>query len=314
MTAALDSVLLALAADPADDTGWQALADCLEEAGQPARGELVRLQLWLRRRLDDPHWPAWEERLRALWSAGVEGCQPVVDSAPHGLTFVLVPPGELWMGARDEERWRSGDESPRHRVTLTRGFWLARTPVTRRQFLDVMGFAAGDGLRGRGKHPAVGVGHQHALDFCQRYGALAGRPCRLPTEAEWEYACRACTATSFCSGEGRAALELVGWCSYDGTWDGSGGTRPVMRGRPNSWGLYDMHGNVWEWCADSQAPYPDGPVTDPRGETEGQGMRVIRGGSWRGGPWFCRSAERWAAPPDGGDSNNGFRVAMELPS
>src|SRR5262245_23052219 len=83
--------------------------------GEPGRAELVRLQLGLRRRLDDPEWPAWEERLRALWADGVEGCQPTL-KGPFGIDFVLIPPGEFWMGARDDEPWRNGDESPRHRV------------------------------------------------------------------------------------------------------------------------------------------------------------------------------------------------------
>jgi formylglycine-generating enzyme required for sulfatase activity len=166
--------------------------------------------------------------------------------------------------------------------------------------------------RGQGEHPVASVSHFQALDFCRRYGSLLGAPCRLPTEAEWEYACRAGTATSFCSGEGRKALELVGWCSYDGTWDGAGGTRPVMLGRPNSWGIFDMHGNVWEWCSDGMAPYPAEPVSDPHAEAAETEQRVIRGGSWRGGPWFCRSAERWALPPEVEGNNNGFRVAMDL--
>src|SRR5262245_645852 len=110
-----ERLLLGLADEPGDDTGWLALADCLEEGGEPGRAELVRLQLGLRRRLDDPEWPAWEERLRALWADGVEGCQPTL-KGPFGIDFVLIPPGEFWMGARDDEPWRNGDESPRHRV------------------------------------------------------------------------------------------------------------------------------------------------------------------------------------------------------
>src|SRR5262245_4651664 len=106
---------LGLASEPGDDTGWLALADCLEERGEPARAELVRLQLWLRRRLNDFAWPTWEERLRELWSAGVRDAQPRLEG-PHGMEFVLVPPGDFWMGARVEEPWADSNEQPRHRA------------------------------------------------------------------------------------------------------------------------------------------------------------------------------------------------------
>src|SRR5262249_51872348 len=151
-----------LASDPADDTGWLALADCLEEAGQPARAELVRLQTWLRRRLDDPQWPAWEERLRDLWADGVEGCQPTV-VGPAGVEFVLIRPGEFWMGARDGEQWCDGNESPRHRVTLTRGFWLARTPVT----LGQIRFLIGIDPDNHDPEPATEEDHNTAKHVCE---------------------------------------------------------------------------------------------------------------------------------------------------
>jgi uncharacterized protein (TIGR02996 family) len=303
----LERLRLGLASEPGDDTGWLALADCLEEAGEPRRGELVRLQLALRRRLDHPQWPAWEERLRSLWGDGVETCQPL-RAGPLGVEFVLIPPGEFWMGARDHEQWSNGNEQPRHRVTLTRGFWMARTTVTRGQWNRLM---AVEYLDGDEALPIDRATFHLAEQFCRRYGERAGTACRLPTEAEWEYACRACTATSFCSGEGKDALRRVGWCSYDGKWDGSGGVTPVGQFSPNSWGLYDMHGNVWEWCSDWLGDYPAGAVTDPIGESSID-QRVIRGGSWRGGPWFCRSAERWSLAPDVEASNNGLRLVLEL--
>jgi uncharacterized protein (TIGR02996 family) len=303
----LQRLMLGLASDPGDDTGWLALADCLEEAGQPLRAELLRLQLWLRSRLDDPAWPAWEQRLHELWAADVPGCQPA-RSGPLGVEFVLVPPGEFWMGARDGEQWANDNEHPRHRVRLTRGFWMARTPVTRGQWDRLMEAHRKDGEEAL---PVDRATYTLAAEFCSLYGGLVGAACRLPDEAEWEYACRAGTASSFCSGEGVEALRRVGWCSYDGKWDSSGGVRPVGQLAPNSWGLFDMHGNVWEWCNDWFGDYSEGAVTAPRVEA-GVRQRVIRGGSWRGGPWFCRSAERWSLSPDVEMSNNGFRLVLEL--
>jgi uncharacterized protein (TIGR02996 family) len=299
-----------LASEPGDDTGWLALADCLEERGDADRAELVRVQLWVRRRLDDGQFPAWERQLRRLWTERVAMCQPTFQG-PHGIEFVLIPPGEFWMGAQDGEAWHNADELPRHRVRLTRGFWMSRTPITQAQWRGVMG--SNPSHRQEGDRPVESVNCHEALRFCERLTALDGRTARLPSEAEWEYACRAGTQTPYCSGEGLEALKLVGWCSYDGTWDGAGGTRRVGQFRPNSWGLFDMHGNVWEWCSDwlGYDAYRTSPLDDPTGPATGQ-QRVIRGGSWRGGPWFCRSAERWGMSPNVGEINLGLRVVMEL--
>jgi uncharacterized protein (TIGR02996 family) len=299
-----------LAHQPADDTGWLALADCLEEQGAGEQAELVRLQLWLRRRLDDLAWPRWEERLRVLWSAGVESCQPTWQG-PHGMVFVLVPPGQFWMGATPNETWHNTDELPRHRVELSRGFWLGKTPVTRYQWESIIPTDLAGGQWP--DHPVTRISWHEAGTFCRRLSRWIGRPARLPSEAEWEYACRAGTRTPFCNGSGLEALRQVGWCSYDGAWDGSGGTRPVGEFRANSWGLHDMHGNVWEWCSDwyGDSCYRGSPAIDPAGPDRGE-QRAMRGGSWRGGPWFCRCAERWAMSPGARESNVGFRVLVEL--
>jgi uncharacterized protein (TIGR02996 family) len=301
----------ALARQPDDDTAWLALADCLEEEGAAERAELVRLQLSLRRSLDAPDWPVWEERLRQLWAAGVEGCQPTW-LGPHGMHFVLVPPGQFWMGASQDETWHNADEQPRHRVSVMHGFWLGRTPVTQFEWAAVLGGPPSPHAK-VDRLPAGSIHWGEAQRFCTLLGEQIGRPVRLPTEAEWEYACRAGTATPFCSGVGVEALRQVGWCSYDGNWDGSGGTQAVGQFRPNSWGLYDMHGNVWEWCSDWFDPnyYQGSPGEDPAGPEDGEG-RSMRGGSWRGGPWFCRSAERWSMAPEANESNVGLRVVVEL--
>jgi uncharacterized protein (TIGR02996 family) len=307
---AVGTLLAALQRDPAEDTAWLALADGLAERGEDACSDLVRLQLGLRRDPDSPQAPGWERRLRQLWREGVAPCQPLL-GGPAGMAFVLIPPGTFWMGAQDEEPWMDPDEEPRHRVRLTRGFFLGKHQVTQRQWQAVLGVNPshhpGDDL------PVESVSHDDCLAFCGRLTQLLGRRARLPSEAEWEYACRAGTRTSYCSGEGKEALRLVGWCSYTGDWDGSGGMQPVGLLRPNSWGLFDMHGNVWEWCSDWYGPdyYRVSPADDPPGPADGE-TRVVRGGSWRGGVWFCRSAERRSIEPGVREINVGLRVAVDL--
>jgi uncharacterized protein (TIGR02996 family) len=307
---AIGTLLAVLQRDPAEETAWLALADCLAERGEEARSELVRLQLLLRREPDSPHAVEWERHLRRLWHEGAPPCQPLLPG-PAGMVFVLIPPGGFWMGARDEEPWMDPDEAPRHLVRLTRGFYLSKYQITQRQWRAVMdvnpSYHVGDDL------PVENLSHEDSLELCARLGPLLGRRARLPTEAEWEYACRAGTRTSYCSGEGKEALRLVGWCSYSGDWDGSGGTQEVGLLRSNSWGLHDMHGNVWEWCADwyDKDYYQVSPGADPPGPPDGE-TRVVRGGSWRGGVWFCRSAERRSIEPGVREINVGVRVVVEL--
>jgi uncharacterized protein (TIGR02996 family) len=306
----LEALHLALQQTPEDDTAWLALADCLAERGDERRSELVRLQLFLRQKPAADESPAWEERLRQLWLEGVEPCQPVLPG-PEGMSFVLIPPGSFWMGATDGEEWMDADESPRHLVRLTRGFLMNAHPVSRGQWRAVMGRQPN--RQSGWRLPVEMVSHEEAREFCARLTEQLGRLVRLPTEAEWEYACRAGTTTPFCSGSGVEALRLVGWCSYSGEWDSSGGPQEVGTLRPNSWGLYDMHGRVWEWCHDwyGEYYYRNSPVEDPFGPESGEDI-VTRGGSWRGGPWFCRSAERRPAGPTTEAINIGFRVVTEL--
>ncbi|MGL4555637.1 MAG: SUMF1/EgtB/PvdO family nonheme iron enzyme [Gemmataceae bacterium] len=303
---AVGTLLTVLAVTPEDDTGWLALADALTERGDDARAALVRAQLAVRR---DPGDDAARNRVLTLWRAGVAPCVPALDG-PHGVGFVLVPPGTFDMGARPGDGWLDDDELPPHRVELAAGFFLGVTPVTRGQWRAVMGPPRGrdhpDG------HPVESVSWRDAGRFCERLGRLMGRRCRLPTEAEWEYACRAGTTTRYVGGDAAAVLEEAGWCSYSGVWDAAGGTIPVGSLRPNPFGLHDMHGNLWEWCRDvyDAGYYAESPARDPSGPRRGR-EHVVRGGSWRGGPWFCRSSERRALSPTTREENVGFRVAVE---
>jgi uncharacterized protein (TIGR02996 family) len=303
----VDTLLAALARQPEDDLGWLALADALDEQGETTKADMTRQQQTLRR---DPKNHAARERMLELWQAGDVAVLPRLEG-PAGLTLVLVPPGRFAMGAQDRDSWQDNDEQPRHWVQLTRGYYLGTTPVTRGQWRAIMG--APRGVEQSDDHPVESINWREANRFCERLGLELGRRCRLPTEAEWEYACRAGTTTLYPTGDSRADLEAIGWCSYSGLWDAAGGTRAVGTLRPNPFGIYDMNGNVWEWCADlyDESYYMSSPEKDPGGPIRGR-QHVVRGGSWRGGPWFCRSSERRALAPTAREINIGFRVVVEV--
>ncbi|MBO4287887.1 MAG: formylglycine-generating enzyme family protein [Kiritimatiellae bacterium] len=195
------------------------------------------------------------------------------------MRFRWCPAGTFTMGNPESEE----DDERQHGVTLTKGFWLAETPVTQGQWESVMGnnpsYFKGADL------PVEQVSWDDSQSFIEKVNAqLSGVRLRLPTEAEWEYACRAGTTGAY---GGTGNLDEMGW--YD---ENSGDrTHPVKLKAPNDWGLYDMHGNVWEWCADWYGDYPSGSVTDPTGPSSGSG-RVLRGGGWGNCARYCRSASR----------------------
>ena len=202
-------------------------------------------------------------------------------------TFCWCPPGEFTMGSPESEKGRSDGEQ-QHRVRLTKGFWLLESEVTQEMWKSVMGNGADDRLEegyGKGSHfPMYGVDWNESQEFCRKLSELTGEKITLPTEAQWEYACRAGTKGSY---GGTGKLDEMGW--YD---DNSGDKTHEVKGKqPNKWGLYDMHGNVWEWCSDWYGDYPSGSVTDPTGPSSGSD-RVFRGGSWYNIAGSCRSAYR----------------------
>ena len=210
---------------------------------------------------------------------------------PAGAFMMGSPSGFLGIGG-EVGRW---DVEMQHRVTLTKGFWMAKTGVTQGQWKSVMGsnpsWYKGDDL------PMESVSWEDCQEFCRK----AGMGLRLPTEAQWEYACRA-GATGDYAGTGK--LDDMGW--YE---DNSGDqTHPVGQKAPNAWGLYDMHGNVWEWCADwyDDGYYEKSPGRDPEGPASG-GSRVLRGGCYWNDPRSCRSASRDGDFPGYRRRNYGFR-------
>ncbi|MBM4070701.1 MAG: hypothetical protein FJ271_17365 [Planctomycetes bacterium] len=236
---------------------------------------------------------------------------PVAVENSVGMKLRLIPPGRFLMGSPEEpeeEPGRQGNEGPRRSVTMSRPFYLGMHEVTRAQFVKVMGQPA----LADSSHPMYSVSWGDAVKFCEMLSETsaekaAGRVYRLPTEAEWEYACRAGTQTVFSFGSDQAQLGEHAWYSEN---DEGGKTHPVGLKKANAWGLYDMHGNVWEWCADSyQADYYREPAApDPPGPTTGTG-RVYRGGA-RNNSWTnnrCATRNRDHTSEDA-QVNIGFRI------
>jgi formylglycine-generating enzyme required for sulfatase activity len=218
------------------------------------------------------------------------------------------------MGSPATEQDRFGNEAPQTVVTLTKGFWMGKYEVTQGEYLAVVG---GNPSRFTGdpNRPVEQLSWTDATNYCARLTAQeraagrlpAGWAYRLPTEAEWEYAARAGTTTRFSYGDDPGYGQLGGYAWY---LSNSGGTtHPVGEKQPNPWGLYDMSGNVWEWCSDWYATYPGGSVTDPVGPGSGS-FRVLRGGGCYVGGLDCRSANRDDLAPDFRRYYVGFRAVL----
>jgi sulfatase modifying factor 1 len=216
--------------------------------------------------------------------------------------FRWIEPGTFLMGSPADEPQRHDDETP-HEVTLTKGFWLADTLVTQALWEAVMGDNYSrfkDANR-----PVENINWNAAQAFIRRMNDMkAELRLGLPTEAQWEYACRAGTTSRYAFGDELTPEQA----NYDASQ-----TDEVASYLPNDWGLYDMHGNVWEWCQDWYGDYPSEPVVDPQGAESGA-RRVLRGGSWIFVGGYCRSAYRSHYPPGFviGLVNVGFRLARGL--
>lgn len=218
------------------------------------------------------------------------------------------------MGSPEEEGG-DGDERPRHRVRISTGFWLADTACTQALWLAVMGKNPSH-YKGDLQRPVESVSWNDVQWFLEMVGSLTLPTPDLPTEAEWEYACRAGTESAFHFGA-QITPELV---NYDGNVPYAGGeigayrqrTVPVKALPANAWGLYQMHGNVWEWCKDGQRRYTatESLVDDPEGPAGKAVVRALRGGSWVGHAGRARSAVRTSARPSNGHLNMGFRLVL----
>lgn len=313
------------AAEPLRTTDWR--------WGQPIDGRMDSLRLrsdkpraWSQSRQSDGDvpvpsgWQAVEKIVQVRTHKGEVVDRTITFYAnPQGMEFVWIPPGEFTMGsavaggAHEEQAVARAytDEKPLHKVELSRGFFLGATEVTEEQYSAVMWQ---HGPRNDSpQSPATGIAWNDAATYCARLCQRTGIRYELPTEAEWEYACRAGSSTPFNSGESICAE----WVNYSGSAvygvDGSGlerqGALPVASFPANEWGLYDIHGNVYEWCADFYDPdyYGVSPRKDPVGPSIGT-SRVLRGGSWNDSSTSCRSANRLAGFPWSGFDFSGFRI------
>jgi formylglycine-generating enzyme required for sulfatase activity len=228
-----------------------------------------------------------------------------------GMNLRLIPPGTFQMGSPAGQG--NTDEQPQHSVKLTRPFYLAATQVTQAQWRKLMGNSPWKGKQSTkdgDRHAVSYVNWDDAMDFCRLLSEQEDRKYRLPTEAEWEYACRAGTQTRYSFGDGEVRLDLFGW--YDGNKLGQY-AHEVAQKQPNPFGLYDMHGNVWEWCSDwyDEKYYGKSPEKDPAGPPSGS-SRVLRGGGWGDVPIVLRSCYRDCRTPGGRDDDVGLRVLCEL--
>lgn len=232
------------------------------------------------------------------------------------LHLVWISPGTFSCGSPTNEQNRNPDETL-HQVTLTEGFWIGKFPITQRQWLSVMGT---DSIPWNGlasvsddpNSPALNLSWYDAQSFVIALNDLAkdGDPFRLPSEAEWEYSCRASTSSAFFWGNDQSYTLIGNYAWYVGNTSdvGESFAHAVGLKLPNSWCLYDTNGNVWEWVQDWYGSYPNTSVTNPTGAASGSD-RVLRGGSWSGVPWYVRSAIRGHQLPGYSDYLFGFRIA-----
>ena len=260
--------------------------------------------------------------------AGPQGYADKIIHQRTGIELVLVPAGTFTMGSND--RQSSGAMRPAHEVRIEAPFYMARTEVTNAQYSKFIAESGYEGqedtdpaydlylrhLRGHSlmptgdDYPIVWVSWKNAREFC-KWAGLA-----LPSDAQWEYACRAGTTTRYYFGDEESDFGKYGWALGDQPRPGDSDylTHQVAQKLPNAWGLYDMLGNVWEWVEDDYVEDYEGAPTDGTARVEGKMTRVMRGGSWSNVTpfWACGCGARYGNAPDGASNDIGFRVTLSL--
>jgi formylglycine-generating enzyme required for sulfatase activity len=227
-----------------------------------------------------------------------------------GMRFALIPRGSFVMGAGDSFQGDAGYERPAHPVDIGAPFYISTTLVTQVQWQEIAG-ANPSFHKGGGDSPVDSVSYEDVLGFIRLLNEREGSGSyRLPTEAEWEYAARAGSRSRYCFGDEEGLLESYAWYGADVR---GGGPRPVGGKLPNAWGLFDVHGNLFEWTADwfAEGYYASSPRRDPQGPAGGEG-RVTRGGSYASDAWFCQTAARNSESPEVRSMFTGFRLARGI--
>ncbi|MFO7976780.1 MAG: formylglycine-generating enzyme family protein [Candidatus Hydrogenedentota bacterium] len=225
----------------------------------------------------------------------------------NSIEFVWIPPGTFQMGSPEDEPGRDIDESPVHTVTFEKGFWITRREISQEEYALVM--KDNPSPEKAEEMPVTNVSWLDAMAFCEKLSAESGANYCLPTEAQWEYAARAGTSSTYHFGEDPVLLEVYDW--YAVNTPGKDVQYPAQKA-PNRWGLYDVHGNLSEWCYDIYAEdyYARSCATGPTGPEEGA-ARVVRGGSIKADAAECRVANRAHAAPEAKSPTTGFRVVRE---
>lgn len=260
--------------------------------------------------------PAHPDAMAFLYNYKLQPGEKFVSAT--GFTLCYIPPGEFTMGSPADEALRDSDEA-QHRVRLTKGFYMSATEVSQTEWQRVMGRSLNmldpePGFIGESL-PVHSITFQQAIEFCEKLSELEGVTYRLPTEAEWEYACRAGSQTPFNNSLTRLTSREAN--IFDPAGEIVDAPLDVgTTGDPNTWGLFDMHGNVWEWCSDWSSPYTSGLAIDPVGpgmnDRRDLAMKIVRGGSFYDEADKARSANRWEYSPSVFTNYIGFRIVREI--
>lgn len=257
-------------------------------------------------------------------STPVDNGRPRSFTNTVGTTLRLIPAGVFSMGSPEFSSDAHQSESPPHQVTISKAFYIGETELTQHQWKAVMGTSPWAGKAAHSdwngespvnegpNYPATYIAWDDASDYCRRLSEKEGRNYRLPSEAEWEYACRGGSANAYSFGDSESLLPNYAWFDMNAKLVGEDRAHLVRQKQSNGFGLCDMHGNVYEWCSDwyGENYYVNSPLVDPKGPASG-GNRVARGGSWRRAASSSRSASRGSNSPSLRFSISGFRIVAD---